>query len=112
MTTLCERTLKSGPFLVFDVKDEGLAGASDERLVEIAREEGRVIVTHDKDFESLFSPGRDVGVVLIRLGDQRPDTVKEKLGLLLESEKREKSEGNVVVVADQRFVVHRSFGEG
>jgi hypothetical protein len=46
------------------------------------------------------------------LGDQRPDTVKEKLGLLLESEKREKSEGNVVVVADQRFVVHRSFGEG
>lgn len=38
---------------VLDVKREGLAGSSDRTLIQRARNEERVIVTHDRDFGRL-----------------------------------------------------------
>jgi len=44
---------------VFDVKEKGLENLSDRELFELAQNEGRILVTMDKDFSSilLYPPG-------------------------------------------------------
>jgi len=49
--------------------DEGLAGISDERVVEVCKEERRVLVTLDLDFADplRFPPSGTPGVAVVRL---------------------------------------------
>lgn len=50
------------------VPDEGLMGASDERVLELARREGRVLLTMDKGIADVrrFPPREYAGIVLFR----------------------------------------------
>lgn len=93
---------------VKDVRQAGLAGAPDEDLVDLARAEDRIILTHDRDFAGALTRPLDppVGVVLIRCANQRPDNVGAVLDRLLASPVAEKLEGNVVVVSEHRVVLH------
>ena len=52
------------------VAKESMAGAPDEEILERSQREGRLVVTHDKDFGELayrYGLPADCGVVLIRL---------------------------------------------
>jgi predicted nuclease of predicted toxin-antitoxin system len=56
------------------VADEGLTGATDDRLWEAAQVEQRVLFTADKGFGDVRTrpPGTHAGVVLFRLEEERP----------------------------------------
>ena len=49
--------------------DEGLAGISDDRVVEVCKDEGRVLVTLDLDFANplRFPPSGTPGVAVVRV---------------------------------------------
>ena len=52
------------------VRDEGLTGASDDRLFEACVSEKRTLITLDRDFAQVprFPPERSAGVVVLELG--------------------------------------------
>ena len=65
--------------------EEGLAGASDERLAEDARKEERLLVTLDRGFADIraYPPGSHPGIVVLRLPDQRPRLIDAAIRALL-----------------------------
>lgn len=70
---------------VTDVRREGLIGATDTALLEIAQRESRVILTHDRDFGRLaFARSADFfGMVFLRPGHHRPEFVLSLLSAAL-----------------------------
>lgn len=61
------RNLKENGHDVLDIKKLN-PKISDSAIIKLAQEESRIILTHDKDFESLVSFGKyQVGVIMIRL---------------------------------------------
>ncbi|MGD9502408.1 MAG: DUF5615 family PIN-like protein [Methyloceanibacter sp.] len=55
---------------VASVREQGLGGASDEKLFNVCCDEGRILVTLDRDFGQVprFPPERSAGVVILELG--------------------------------------------
>ena len=88
-----------------DVKEEHLYGLADTHILTLANREGRVIITHDKDFTSL-SIRKHCGIILLRLKDQRPATVAQTLARVLASSVVQKITNNLVIVTESRTVVH------
>jgi predicted nuclease of predicted toxin-antitoxin system len=64
-----QRVLGEGGCDVSTVVDQRLCGASDERIIEACRAEGRVLVTLDRGFASIlrFPPAQFAGIVVLRL---------------------------------------------
>jgi len=61
------RALRSKGFNVVAVS-EVIPGAEDQQVIELARKEGRILLTEDKDFGRLafLSSASSVGVILLR----------------------------------------------
>ena len=58
-----------------------MAGSSDEDVLARAQTEGRILLTHDKDFGDLaFHAGlpANCGIILVRLGNLAPDVVAQR----------------------------------
>jgi hypothetical protein len=55
---------------VMTVRDQGLQGATDDRVFAACRAEGRVLITLDRDFGQIlrFPPADTSGVVILELG--------------------------------------------
>ncbi|MBI2583724.1 MAG: DUF5615 family PIN-like protein [Candidatus Aenigmarchaeota archaeon] len=94
---------------VKDVREEGLQGTADEKLVGIARQESRIVLTHDKNFGDILGkiPIERFGIILIRCADQRPQNVINVLEALFKSEAADKLENNIVVVSEREIVIHK-----
>ncbi|MBI2041633.1 MAG: DUF5615 family PIN-like protein [Candidatus Nealsonbacteria bacterium] len=69
--------LRKEKFNVSSIYEKKLFGISDERILKLAREEKRIIITHDKDFGSLIHQPYQLhgGVILLRLKNQSPQNV-------------------------------------
>jgi predicted nuclease of predicted toxin-antitoxin system len=67
------------------LRDQGLQRLSDEEIVEKAKAENRVILTHDLDFGRIIalSGAHIPSVVTFRLADMRPAQVNHYLGQVL-----------------------------
>ncbi|MHB1005663.1 MAG: DUF5615 family PIN-like protein [Chloroflexota bacterium] len=52
-----------------DVRERGLAGATDSDVFDLAQHELRILVTTDRDFSSViqYPPGRHAGIVVLRM---------------------------------------------
>jgi predicted nuclease of predicted toxin-antitoxin system len=74
---LIVRKLRSAEYDVISVA-ESFPSASDKQVLEHAAEEGRILLTEDKDFgEWVFAHGEKIaGVILIRF----PGNVRKRLG--------------------------------
>ena len=84
-----------------------LAGSSDAEVASVAKEEGRIIITFDKDFGNilLFPPEKYFGIIVIRV---RPPTVKvvlSSLEKLLNSISSSESKGKLYVTSVSGFRV-------
>jgi predicted nuclease of predicted toxin-antitoxin system len=58
-----------------------MAGSSDEKILARGQAEGRILVTHDKDFGDLaFHAGLPAkcGIILIRLGKLTPNAIAQR----------------------------------
>jgi len=86
---------------------EQLHRLSDEKILQKAREERRVVLTCDLDFGDLLTAGlqQSPSVILFRLRDQRPAAVTPKLQEVVEQASRDLEAGAIVVVEDTRFRV-------
>src|SRR5947209_3306767 len=81
-----------------------LAGSSDEEVLSRAQAEGRILLTHDKDFGDLaFQAGLPAtcGIILIRLGKLAPDAIVNRTVQVLGS--RSDWPGNLSVVDERRI---------
>jgi predicted nuclease of predicted toxin-antitoxin system len=87
---------------VLDVKEAGLAGTSDRVLLDHARPDHRVILTHDADFGALaIVQGEQVrGIVYLRPGHIHPSFTVDTLSALFRLE--------LELVAPFLLVAHRS----
>ena len=102
------RALRGRGFDVIAIS-ETCPGAEDQRVIGLARKEGRVLLTEDKDFGRLAylsgeQPG--IGVILLRF----PARARQELcGAVLELIRREgsKLEGSFVVLQPGRVRIRR-----
>jgi hypothetical protein len=62
--------LKQGGHDAMTVREQGLAGSPDERVFQACTDEGRTLVTMDRDFGNVrrFPPKRTAGIVILDLG--------------------------------------------
>jgi predicted nuclease of predicted toxin-antitoxin system len=84
------------------LRDEGLQRLGDDRIVEKALDEGRVILTHDLDFGRIvaLSRGHLPSVITFRLADMRPVQVNRYLGEVLDRFAEQLESGALVSVSE------------
>lgn len=87
---------------VFSVYDEA-RGIDDDQIIRTALEEKRILITNDKDFgEKVYRDNRShVGIILLRLEDERSFSKIQVLSHLLD-EYSQKISGSFTVVSEQR----------
>lgn len=85
------------------LRDFGLQRLKDEQIVEKARQEGRVILTHDLDFGRIvaLSSATQPSVTTLRLGDMQPAHVNHYVAQVLGRFTTQLEEGALVSVNEQ-----------
>jgi predicted nuclease of predicted toxin-antitoxin system len=83
----------------------GLASASDSSLLELARREGRVIITADLDYPRLLAltEAEGPGLILFRGGNYSEQEAMDRMGRVLESVLPEELASSIVVVEKDRI---------
>lgn len=76
--------------------------ASDEKILNFARQEGRVVVTQDLDFSAVLALGghSTPSLITLRLSLSDPDSVTEKLREVAPQVEKSLQEGSVVTIED------------
>lgn len=83
---------------VLDLKKSNLL-AKDTEIIKLAQDEGRIILTLDKDFIALTQfPRYHVACIVIRLKDLSPKNVVNYLNQLLKNQKQEILEKSITIV--------------
>jgi len=102
------RALREKGHDVKDIKEEGLVGISDREVINKAKEDDRVILTHDKHFGNLlnFPLQSHKGVVLIRYRDQSPSYVIPRLIPLLGT-LSDKVKDSLTIVTEYLVKIHK-----
>ena len=85
---------------VTTVRDEHLVGASDRRLAEVARNEGRILVTLDRGFADvrLYPPGTHPGIFVSHARELRVSVILTLVSTLLAEQPFEDFTGCNVVI--------------
>ncbi len=106
------RALRKSGYDIKDIKEEKLFGISDIEVINTAKEENRVILTHDKHFGNLvnYPLQSHCGVVLIRYRDQSPEYVIPRLIVLLDKLKN-KLNGSLILITGDLVKIERSISE-
>ncbi|MBN2315959.1 MAG: DUF5615 family PIN-like protein [Sedimentisphaerales bacterium] len=101
------------PSTVADLATEGMdivrvsdllpVNASDKEILDLARSEGRVIITHDVDFSALLALGGydRPSLVTLRFLDTDPDLVTQKLCQILPKIEAALRKGSAVTIDDK-----------
>jgi len=88
--------------------EEGLDRLTDQEILEKARQEGRVLLTHDLDFSQLLalSKATSPSVIVFRLADMRPKSVNRHLDQVLQQAQKDLAQGAIVSVREGQIRVH------
>ena len=94
---------------VVHLRDEGLHRLPDDKILEKARREQRVVLTFDLDFGDLLAAGGNAtpSVILFRMRNQTPAAVTPKLFRVLAACRAELERGAIVIVEDERYRLRR-----
>jgi predicted nuclease of predicted toxin-antitoxin system len=97
-------------FNIEDVYKIGKPGLSDEGIMEIARAEGRILITFDKHFADIinYPPYSHHGVIRIRIHPPLISSLIEAFERFLEKFDLSKFEGTLVVLERNGFRVRRA----
>ncbi len=82
----------------------GWIGCTDSAILELARAEDRVLLTHDLDFGELIAAGGETlpSVVVFRLRRMRPEWVNHHLRGVIDQHQQSLERGAVVSVVEGR----------
>lgn len=99
--------LRSHGHDVVHLRDEGLQRLEDEKIIEKAHREDRVILTHDLDFGRIIALSRSQfpSVITFRLGNMQPAHVNHYLTEVLNQFTAELEAGALVSVNEQAIRV-------
>jgi predicted nuclease of predicted toxin-antitoxin system len=99
--------LRRAGYDVTHLREQGLQRLSDPEILEKARDEGRVLLTHDLDFGQLLalSGATSPSVIVFRLADMRPGSVSRHLDRVLQQVMEDLARGAIVSVREGRIRV-------
>jgi predicted nuclease of predicted toxin-antitoxin system len=85
------------------VRDVGLAAADDRTILELARQEDRVLISQDTDFGALLAAdaASKPSLILLRLSDARPANHIQLLVTVLPVVENQLLQGAIVVITDK-----------
>ncbi|MDO8429653.1 MAG: DUF5615 family PIN-like protein [Candidatus Daviesbacteria bacterium] len=90
--------LTLGDHDVLDLKKVNLK-ALDTEIIKLAQDQGRIILTLDKDFIALVQfPKHQIACIVIRLKDQSPKNIVSYIDQLIKNQKREILEKSVTII--------------
>lgn len=111
--SLSPETTKFLRSLGYDAKDlisKKLYFISDEKVIELAISEKRIVITFDLDFGYLyhFKFKSQVGIIILRLRDQTVESVNEILERFLRRKiiEKQKLEKSLIVIDEAEFRVY------
>lgn len=103
-------SLRKAGFNVKDIKEENLQGTSDKNILNLANNENRIIITHDKDFGNILYSQNipHKGIILIRLKNQSPSNTTKILLNVLNSDIKDKINNNIIIIiSENQIVIHK-----
>lgn len=91
------------------LREQGLQRLPDEKILEKARQEGRIILTFDLDFADLLALGlaSTPSVVIFRLHDETPASVIPKMMSVIRERQHELEEGAIIMIENSRYRLRR-----
>ena len=93
---------------VATASDVGLAQAEDEELLRVAQEQGRILVTRDRDYGGLvFVRGSGAGVIYLRVLPSTVDAVHTELERVSSLYTAQELQESFVVVEPARHRIRR-----
>ena len=102
--------IKSLGFEVFDVRDIGLRGKSDEDIFNFAGENKAVLFSADLGFSNVlsFPLGSHNGIVVLRFpNEMSTDTTNETSKKLLSKFSKEDFNGNLIIISPRGIRIRR-----
>jgi len=99
--------LQSQGYDAVHLHEQGLDRLSDAEILEKARNEGRIVLTHDLDFAQLLalSKATSPSVIVLRLADMRPDSVNYYLERVLQQAQSDLVRGAIISVREDQIRV-------
>ncbi|MBY0504836.1 MAG: DUF5615 family PIN-like protein [Bryobacteraceae bacterium] len=107
MTTVLE--LRQRGYDCVHLRDRDLIKLPDPKIVDLAIEEGRAVLTFDLDFGALMAKfgTNSPSVILFRLRDQSPASVNSKLLAVVRDCVEALISGSLIVVDDSGYRIRR-----
>ena len=101
--------LRDSGYDAVHLRDQGLQRLGDEMIIEKARREQRVIITHDLDFGRFVALGRTSlpSVITFRLSDMRPESVERSLIQVVRTQADVLQAGALVSITNRAVQVRR-----
>lgn len=94
------RFLRNRKYNVLDTKKDFLL-ESDTKIISIAQQENRIILTRDKDFIELVKLSKyQVPTIVFRVTDQKPENIKNYLEKLLADTEEEILAKSLIIIKD------------
>ncbi len=94
---------------VFHLRDRGLQKLPDDRILDLARVEQRIILTIDLDFAQLLAVSKKVlpSIILFRLGNENYNEINQRLIQVLDNCQQDLKTGAIVSVNNETFRVRK-----
>lgn len=96
---------------VHTVHEEGLSGASDNKLYTTCQREKRCLITLDLDFADVihFPPQTTGGIIVVRIpGNPSLSTLESVIRNCLQALKRDRVEGRLWIAEPNRIRIHQT----
>ncbi len=110
ISRLTVAALRSQGYHIVSITDLLPATASNAEILELARVEGRVVLTQDLDFSMLVALSNYglPSLITLRLSSARPDVVAQRLLDVLPTVETELTEGAAITISDDSVRVHEA----
>lgn len=101
--------LRSYNLDVMDIKELGLTGISDREIIDLAKREGRILVSLDLHFANifLFPPAECPGIIVIRIKPAVPAKVDRAVEDFLQRMEPQKIQNALVIIGEDKFRIRR-----